>query len=423
MRVVHVSHSDIAGGAARAGYRVHRSQLSVGVDSSMRVIHKASDDPTVHGGYPQGRGTWARRVRARMAQWPMLPLRGKRKTTISPAWPATGLGVELNQGSADILNLHWLGSDTLSIEEIGRLSKPVVWLLHDMWAFCGAEHYTEDEPTSRFRAGYLRSNAPEDERRYDLNRRVWERKRERWHQPMHIVCSSQWLGRCAAESALFAGWPVTVIPYPLDLNVWRPLPRTLAREALGLDPHARLALFGAPGGLKDSRKGGDLALAALRHLAAHRKGPDGLIVFGQSAPVQSADLPLPTRFLGHLHDDLSLVLAYSAADVFLMPSRMEAFGQTASEALACGTPVVAFDVGGLPDIVTHQETGWLAKPFEPESMAEGIAWLLADAERLERCSRQARKSAELRFDQTVVGAQYAALYREILAAPTSGQVR
>ena len=423
MRVVHVSHSDSAGGAARAGYRVHRSLLSVGVDSCMRVIHKASNDPTVCGGYPQGRGVWARRVRGRMAQWPTLPLRGKRKTTISPAWPATGLGAELNRSSADILNLHWLGSDTLSIGEIGRLSKPVVWRMPDMWAFCGAEHYAEDGPESRFRVGYLPANAPEDERLYDLNRRVWERKRKHWRKPMHIVCTSRWLARCAAESALFAGWPVTVIPNPLDLNIWRPLPRSLARDALGLDPHARLALFGAPGGLQDSRKGGDLALAALRQLAEQGQGPDGLIVFGQSAPAQSADLPLPTRFLGRLHDDLSLVLAYSAADVFLMPSRMEAFGQTASEALACGTPVVAFDAGGLPDIVTHQETGWLAKPFEPESLAEGIAWLLADAERLERCSRQARESAELRFDQAVVGERYAALYREILAAPTSGELR
>jgi glycosyltransferase involved in cell wall biosynthesis len=386
----------------------------------MRVIHKGSDDAFVQGGFAQG--AVARRVRTRMAQWPLIPLRGKRKTTISPAWPATGLGPELNQSPADILNLHWLGSDTLSIKEIGNLSKPVVWLLHDMYAFCGAEHYAEDQPDSRFRTGYLRANAPEDERLYDLSRRVWERKRKHWRERIHIVCPSRWLARCAVESALFAWWPISVIPHPLDLNVWRPLTRALAREALGLDRNAKLVLFGAPSGLKDSRKGGDLALAALRHLAAQGKGPDGLIVFGQSAPASSAELPLPTRFLGRLHDDLSLVLAYSAADVFLMPSRMEAFGQTASEALACGTPVVAFDAGGLPDIVTHQETGWLAKPFEPESMAEGISWLLADAERLERCSRHARESAELRFDQTVVGERYAALYREILAAPTSGEL-
>jgi len=415
MRVVHVSQFDIAGGAARAAYRVHRSLLSFNVDSSMRVIHKLSADPTVRGGFPEGKGPIGRRVRARMADWPLWPLRGMRRTTLSPAWPATGLGRELNDSQADIVNLHWLGSDTLSIEEIGRLSKPVVWRLPDMWAFCGAEHYADDMTESRFRTGYTRSNALPDDGRYDLNRRVWSRKKKHWRLSMHIVCPSHWLAQCAAESALFSGWPITVIPNPLDLATWRPIARSVAREALGLEQDARFVLFGAPGGLRDSRKGADLALSALRSLMLRRRGPDGLIVFGQSAPTDTSSLPLPTRFLGRLQDDLSLVLAYSAADAFLMPSRMEAFGQTASESLACGTPVVAFDIGGLPDIVSHRETGWLGTPFEPESLAEGIAWLLEDSQRLERCRQQARRSAELRFDESVVGARYAALYREILA--------
>jgi len=415
MQIIHVNHSDIQGGAARAAYRIHRSLVGAGLDSRMRVMHRSSDDATVQQGPPRGTGPIGRRLRARLAGLPFRGFRTKNAIVHSAAWPDSGLGRELNTSAADVVNLHWLGTGTLSVEEVGRLTKPVVWTLHDMWAFCGAEHYAKDVPDSRFRVGYHRDNVPPDEGAKDLNRATWARKRRHWRQPMQIVCPSHWLARCAQESALFQGWPIQVIPHPIDLNVWRPVPKPVARGVLGLDPAARLVLLGAPGGLSDVRKGGDLALEALARLAASPDAPDGLLVFGQSAAAGHATLPLPTRFLGRLHDDLSLVLAYSAADVFIMPSRQEAFGQTALESLACGTPVVAFDIGGLPDMVTHRENGWLARPFDPEDLARGIAWVLSDSARRAELAQAARRSAETQFAEAVVAAQYRALYETVLS--------
>ena len=319
MRILHVNQSDLSGGAARAAYRIHRCLVGAGIDSGMRVIYQTGDDERVQDGLPAGNGPIRRRIRSRLAGLPLRGFRTANPIIHSAAWPDTGLGRELNATDADLIHLHWLGTGTLSIEEIGRLTKPVVWTLHDMWAFCGAEHYGEEGPTARFRVGYQADNCPPDERAKDLNRAVWDRKRKHWRKPMHIVCPSRWLADCAHGSILFQEWPIHVIPNPIDLELWRPIPKPVARAVLGLDPAARIALLGAPGGLRDPRKGGDLALEALARLAEGSGAPDLLLIFGQSAAAGHAQLPLPTRFLGRLQDDLSLVLAYSAADVFVVP--------------------------------------------------------------------------------------------------------
>jgi len=411
MRIVRVNQSDLNGGAARAAYRIHRSLVGAGVDSEMRVIGKIGDDARVRAGPPAGAG---RRVRSLLARVRRRGFRTSNPIIHSPAWPASGLGRELNASDAEVLNLHWLGFGTLSVEEVGRLTKPVVWTLHDMWAFCGAEHYVDDTPESRFRRGYLKENCPPDERAKDLNRWTWQRKRRHWGRPMQIVCPSRWLAGCARDSALFRDWPIQVIPYPIDLGLWRPLPKATARAVLGLDPAARVVLLGAPGGLKDPRKGGDLALDALARLADGPQRPDQLLVFGQSQAAGHAELPLPTHFLGRLQDDLSLVLAYSAADVFVLPSRQDNLPNTAIESLACGTPVVAFNTGGLPDMVDHRRNGWLAPPFDTQALAEGIGWVLQDDRRRAGLGAAARETAETRFSEPVVAKQYAELYERVV---------
>ena len=414
MRILHVNYYDLYGGAARAAYRIHRSLAGSGVDSHMRVMHRISDDVSVQNGPPEGCGPISRRIRNLLAQLPLRGFQTANPIIHSAAWPDTGLCRELNASPADVLNLHWLGTGTLSIEEIGQINKPLVWTLHDMWAFCGAEHYANDTPDSRFRIGYQRDNCPADEHTKDLNRQTWLRKRRHWRRPMHIVCPSHWLANCARESTLFQGWPVEVIPNPLDLAIWRPIPKAMARTALGLDLHARLVLIGALNVLSDPRKGTDLVLKALTHLAAGSDTPDALLVFGQSAVAGQLNLPAPTHFLGRLHDDISLVLAYSAADVFVVPSRQDNLPNTAVESLACGTPVVAFDIGGLPDMVTHRENGWLARPFDTEDLAQGIAWVRNNERRRATLSLMARRTAEAQFDEAVVAEKYRTLYNKIL---------
>jgi len=167
---------------------------------------------------------------------------------------------------------------------------------------------------------------------------------------------------------------------------------------------AKVVLMGAFGGLADPRKGGDLALAALRKLQGTDSRADQLLIFGQSAPASEteAPFPLPTRFLGPIHDDLTMAIVYSAADVMLVPSRQDNLPNTAIESIACGTPVAAFEIGGIPEVVQHQSTGWLAKPFNTDDLAAGISWILSRREAALELESACRDDAVAKFSPSQI---------------------
>jgi glycosyltransferase involved in cell wall biosynthesis len=208
-------------------------------------------------------------------------------------------------------------------------------------------------------------------------------------------------------------WPVTVVPNCLDTDRWQPLPQSLARQLLGLPAEVPLLLFGAIGGSQDPRKGFDLLLEALAQLR-ERQPSLQLVVFGELVPPDPPDLGFSVHYTGHLHDDLSLRALYSAADLFVLPSRQDNLPNTALEAQACGTPVVAFRIGGLPDIVEHRCTGYLAKPYDPQNLAAGIAWVLEDRLRYQTLGNAARSRAEQLWNPARVASLYLEVYRAAL---------
>jgi len=207
---------------------------------------------------------------------------------------------------------------------------------------------------------------------------------------------------------------IEVIPHGLDLTRFKPLGKHMARELLSLPQDKKLILSGAI--INDKNKGFQFLKPALRELAESGWVDRAeLIVFGSSKPVNPPDFRLKTLYVGYLHDDVSLRLLYAAADVMIVPSIQEAFGQTASEAMACGTPVVAFGATGLKDIVEHQHNGYLAKPFRTDDLACGIAWVLENKDRHQVLSHHARQKAECEFNQELQARRYLALYEELLA--------
>ena len=416
MKILHVSYSDSDGGAARAAYRIHRALVEFGMDSRMRVLHSNTGDARVTAG--ARRPITARLIQKFHLRWLAYARRGwHTDNPILHTFGQVGAGLvdELNASDADVLNLYWI-SNMLSVRDIGRLKKPLIWRLSDMWAFCGGEHYTSDDKGARFRQGYSTNNRPTFERGPDLNRQTWEAKRRVWaHQHFTIVCPSRWLADCARQSALFSDAAVHVILNTLEMeHLWRPIPREAARVALGLPPRKKLIMMGAAGGVSDPRKGGDLLRDALAQVALRQPGEAELMIYGQSNSSSADTWPYPVHWLGVVRDDRVLALAYSAADVMVVPSRQDNSPNTAVEAQACGTPVVAFDIGGLPDIVTHRETGWLARAFDTADLAEGVLWLLADDARHAAIAAAARAQAVERFAESVVAAQYATLYRDVL---------
>jgi glycosyltransferase involved in cell wall biosynthesis len=405
MKVYSINYSDLVGGAARAAYRIHYALREQGVDSRMIVSQSSSDDWTVEES-SSGFAKVLSRVRIPLSSMLTRTLKTDNSILHSPAILPSCLSKRFNASDADLIHLHWLNGEMMSIADIGKIKKPVVWTLHDMWAFCGAEHVASDY---RWRDGYKFNNRPSFDSGFDINHWTAMRKIKHWKHAMQIVAPSHWLASCVKQSVIMREWPVAVIPNAIDTRVWQPIDRSLSRKLLHLPPDVPLVLFGAMGGTKDNNKGFDLLQAALKQLRGELPGME-LLLFGQLAPKVSIDLGFPVHYTGHLHDDVSLRLLYSAADVMVVPSRKEAFGQTASEAHACGTPVVAFNATGLMDIVEHKKTGYLATPYDPIDLAAGLHWVLDNASRRAGLGLSARERAVKLWSYGTVAEKYLRIY-------------
>jgi glycosyltransferase involved in cell wall biosynthesis len=416
MKVLFVSQSDKAGGAGRASWRLFRALVERQVDARLLVRNKISDDPKVIG--PAGKvAKFLVPLRFHFGLLLTQFQRTDNKNFHSINRLPSRWAPFINRAPEELVHLHFLAGETLSIEDLGQIRKPLVWTLHDMWAFSGSEHYGFDGDESRWFQGYSRGNRPRGHRGLDWDRQTWTRKRRSWSRPISLVTPSRWLADCVTRSALLQEWPVTVIPNLLDTEVFQPLNKAFCRLALGLPQDRTIVLFGALGGSGDPRKGYDLLVEALRMWVQAGRGNAALgVVFGQGEPAVQTELPLPVRWMGHLSDDTTLALLYNAADVMVVPSRQEAFGQTGSEAQACGTPVVAFAATGLLDVVEDRATGYLARPFDAADLARGLAWVLEDANRWGNLSTAARARA-LRLWSPRVGVDlHLKLYREVLEA-------
>lgn len=413
MKILQVNTSDISGGAARAAYRIHRGLQGIGMDSQMLVQSKTSDDKTVIG--PSNKVS---RVLARLR--PTLDSAAKKifagdsKTIFSPAWlPFSGILSQINSISPDIVHLHWICGGMLRIEELKRINKPIVWTLHDMWAFTGGCHCSDGCEKFKQSCG----NCPQLKRmgKIDLSFSILKRKKRAWNGlDITIVTPSNWLAECAKESSLFNGRRIEVIHNGLDLNLFKPIDKTTTCKIWDLPINKRLILFGAMNATNDQKKGFDLLYEGLKQLSAKWSDKAELFVFGSSEPENPPDFGLPVHYLGQLHDNVSLALLYAAADVMVTPSRQDNLPNTVVESLACGTPVVAFDIGGMPDMIEHQINGYIVKPFDISDLAAGIDWVLSDENRHKELCLRAREKAVACFDIKKIAKQYAELYESLI---------
>jgi len=414
MKVLLVSNYDIKGGAARATYRLHQGLQSIGVNSQILVNYKSSNDENVRL-MPTQFGERFKGIRAKLNRLPLKLYPKLGSGIFSPQWVPDSLADEVAKINPDVINLHWVCEGYMQIETLARFNKPVVWTLHDMWAFTGGCHYSEN--CDRYLDACGACPQLHSTKEADISRWIWWRKAQAWQNlNLTLVTPSHWLAECAKSSSLFEKYSVKVIANGLDPEVYKPLDRSQVRDSLNLPRHKQLVLFGAMQGTEDRWKGFPLLVPALQGLS--KSGWEDrieLVVFGSSEPENAIDVGFKIHYLGRLEDE-SLSKVYAAADVMVVPSRYEAFGQTASEALACGTPVVAFDVTGLKDIVDRHENGYLAQPYDSEDLARGIAWVLEDAARHQQLCRNARLKVEAKFTLAVQAREYQKLYEEVWQA-------
>lgn len=413
MNVLLLSTSDFEGGAARAAYRLHQGLHSINVDTQMLVQVKSSDDETVIGPRPNLRRDFAK-IRPALESILLKFYPQHQPTSFSTQWLPDFVFPKIQKLKPDILNLHWISDGFLQIETLAKLRQPVVWTLHDMWAFTGGCHYSQTCEAYLDACGCCPQLGSQKEA--DLSRWNWQRKQKVWRRTnLTIVTPSHWLAKCAKSSSLLKDKRIEVIPNGVDLTIYQPHDRTIARHLLKLPLDRFIVLSGALNLQGDPRKGFELLQIALKQLAQtdwHDRLT--LVTFGTSAQVNEQTLGISHRALGRLQDDLTLSLAYAAADVFVAPSLQDNLPNTVLEAIACGTPCVAFKIGGMPDLIAHEHNGFLANPFEPNHLAAGIIWVLEQAERWQKLAEAARKKAEQEFSLELQANRYKKLFQTLI---------
>lgn len=381
LKILSLSTYDISGGAAKAAYRIHSGVRATGVDSTMFVKDKQSNDDSVYAlndflpSDPLYKiADWiANKCKNKWQhyQWNKYPLR---RLYYMSDLRATWLNNALKKIDYDVLHLHWINQRFFPLHILRSIKKPIVWTLHDSWPFCGVCHYFLECDGYKKHCGACPHLVSTDE--HDLSWKIWRKKLEYYKGlEMHVVTPSNWLADCARESSLLGDFPVTVIPNALDTDIFKPLDRKVAAEFWHKNSDKKYLLYGAVNALRDEIKGFKQLCEALKiFVATYDRNDVELIVFGADKPIDELNIGMPVSYMGYIKDEKELAKLYSLADVMVVPSLTENLSCTIMESLACGTPVVAFSIGGNGDMLQHKVNGWLAN--DVCSMAEGINWLL-----------------------------------------------
>lgn len=414
MKVLHINSYDIHGGAANAVYRINKALNAYGIDSKMLVKEKFSTNKTI---YPIKKVKFnnLRTTCKIIYEQSYLRLYKRRKNVIfSIAKVGTNIIDEDILKKADIIHLHWINEGTISLKQLKKLSelnKPIVWTLHDMWPFTGGCHYSGN--CDKYKKVCGRCNILGSEKINDLSTKTFNKKKKLFkNMNLEVVCCSNWLANCAKESELFKNKNITVIPNCIDKKIYKPINSKLAKEILNLDINKKYILFGADNSINDERKGYKYLIESLKMFSNSKYNNNvGLLVFGGIG--KEENLPFKVKFFGRLYDDVSLNLIYSAADVFVAPSLEDNLPNTIMESLFSGTPVVAFNIGGIPDMIKHKFNGYLAEEKNSTDLCKGIEYILSNCNKNEDIRKNCRDFAIKNFNEENIANKYIKIYKKI----------
>lgn len=400
MNILHVNFS-LTDGAGHAVSRINEALVSAGIGSQILCYRNGREKNEQRSIFDRQLNALENRLVAKMTGgnseigYPSLNL-----------FPSSTLS-KINNSKADIIHLHWINGEMISIAQIARIHKPIVWTFHSMWPCLGMHHWEE--------SGQILQTHQATRFQAFLDEWTFLRKKKHWKDlNCTIICPSRWMAECAGKSSLFEGYPISVVPNCLDVDVYKILLNGVRlRKKFGLPEEKKVILFGAtkPGSL---RKGGDLIIQILQGLKNHQECV--LAVFGTSGRSVLCDLEsrfgIQTHNLGYIENEDDMAELYNTADVMCIPSRMDNLPSTCVEAQACGVPVVAFDVGGLSEIILHAQTGFLATPYSIECFKEGIEWCLSAGMSIRELARQ---HAVSKFSPDHVANTHVDIYRKNLS--------
>lgn len=410
MKVIHFGRSDSGyrgGGAAVSMCRLNDSLRAAGVDSKILCQFKTTQSSHVQ-----------------VLQRPQSEILDKILKQITSRLGLNDIhrisSFKIKQHkdyiNTDIVHLHSTHSGFLNYLALPTLTvnKPAVFTLKDMWALTGHCGYSFDCDRWKIGCGKCPHLDTHPTVKRDATRLEWKLKNWIYSQSkLTIVCPSQWMAEKAKQSPLMRHFPIHVIPHGVNTEIFQPLDSQQCRAKLGIPLNKKVLLFSAIK-LSDYRKGGDLLIQALQSLPESLKVDTVLLVIG-NGEATAETVGIPTYELGYLNDDSSKAIAYSAADLCLFPTRDEVFGNVSIESQACGTPVVSFRVGGVPEHVRPGTTGYLAESANAKDFCNGIVQLLEDEPLRSQMSQQCRTIALNEYNLKLYAQRHIRLYQTLIS--------
>lgn len=408
MKILHVNTNDIDGGAARSAYRLHEELCEKGIDSYFFTQEKHKTDRRVFS--PKGKVGYLKTFFNKNFE---IAIKLFFNISINVPWSINKgfsqyLISEINQ--ADIVNLHWINGGFLPIDILRKINKPIVWTLHDSWAFTGGCHIPYNCNNYHMKC----EKCPQINKNiyFDLSKRNFEIKEKIYEKTrMQVIVPSKWMKECAEKSTLLKNKNIDLIPNGVDVLKYKVLDRKSCRDILGISRNKKIVLFGAMNSNCDVNKGFSYLKEALSLLKDYIDIKNvELLVFGNEKEERKKNSAFPVTYIGRLYDDISLNILYSSADLMVVPSKSENLPNTVMEAMASGTPCVGFAIGGIPDMIKHKVNGYLAHPYKVDDLARGIAYILKYPNRWTVLSQNARKIISSDFNLNLIADKYIEIY-------------
>ena len=413
MKVLIFNTFENEGGASKATIRIHKALIKENIDSKVVVMFKKGKDPTIIGLDSNLIKKLLNKIRLQIDFLPLRLYRKRKNTVFTVSWLGANIKKLIRKVNPDLCFLTWISAGFIRIEDIALIKQPIIWRLSDSWPFTGGCHVPGDCTNYIIKCGnchILRSN-----KENDLSRINWNRKRKAWSKlNMTIVCPSNWMADCARKSSLLADKKIVVIPNAIEVTLFKPQEKLIARRKFNFQQEKLLIMFGASNSNSDPNKGMHLLIPAIKNFSKTKMGSNAeLIIFGADQPKDSPDFGIKVNYMGKILNEAILASLYAAVDIFIAPSLQDNSANTVLEALSCGTPCIAFNTSGMPDLIKHKENGYLAQSFDIFDLEQGIIWLLEDTDRLCNLGKKARESVILNNSSEIVAKKYVNLFNEL----------
>lgn len=418
MKILHINSYD-NGGAALAAIRLHKALLSQDIYSSMLFIEKRNN--TLPNSYAYINGSNAKpgfifrqcaRVKRKLLSKFTKRYLNSQKLRNKPegfelfSFNQTDFDITTQKiyREADIIHLHWIAG-FLDYKFFSKNKKPVVWTLHDMNPFTGGCHYSSgcDKYLTECKG------CPQLLGTNDFNNSYYDQEYKKSFllgQKIVITAPSEWLKQAAEKSRLFRIFKNIHIPYSLNLSIFKPQDKSFCRLSLNLPLDKKILLF-VSADIENKRKGFDLLLKALSNLVSN-----GVEICAVGERDLNISYQTNVNFLGRIFDERLMALAYSAADAFVLPSREDNLPNVMLESLACGTPVIAFPVGGILDVIKPGFNGILAETLTSDSLGNAISNFIEGIYIFN--SNEISKNAKQMFSPKTQANRYMTLYQSML---------